>query len=658
MKTRLLLIALLIFAVARLSASTIIDSLKSLLTHQGGIELVQTINELSWHYKNIDVDSALLYARQGLRFGAAFNSQQAIALSLNSMGNAFEAKGLVDSALYYHNQCLIIKRSYSDTLGIANSLNNIGILYDEMGDYSRSLAHYFEALGYFEELGDLGSQAMIFGNIGIVYKKQKVYEDVLQYYKKALRIYKTLNHDFGTVVTTGNIGSVYINLGKYDSSILFSQQARAGYLDLDYVRYVPYINGNIAIALDSMGNYNEALTLYQKTIDGHIEHENSYELANTYLGLGLMMMKIGNYASALANANKGIPLARSSSAVEFLIELKKLQARALGGLQQYEQAFSAFSEFYVGKDSLYQKERVRQIFELEAKYETAKKEQQIELQQAEIAEQEAQNRQKVTVIITLILAVISLSVIILLVRSRARKKQALIRQEAELNLREAQIESTIQSQEQERSRYAKDLHDGFGQMISILNLNLKSLAEDKPDRHKVFDNSSKILDEMYTELKNICFNLMPQTLILSGLPAAISEFADRINRTDQLHVDVDIFGMEQRLGDLQEVSMYRIIQEWVNNILKYSDAKRIMIQLTRDEGELTLLIEDDGLGFDTKALENSSGNGWRNIHTRCKLVQGALVLDTQVGRKGNTLIIEAKSTVTKHSTAFNKVTAD
>ncbi|MFT5955498.1 MAG: tetratricopeptide (TPR) repeat protein, partial [Cyclobacteriaceae bacterium] len=166
MKTRLLLIALLIFAVARLSASTIIDSLKSLLTHQGGIELVQTINELSWHYKNIDVDSALLYARQGLRFGAAFNSQQAIALSLNSMGNAFEAKGLVDSALYYHNQCLIIKRSYSDTLGIANSLNNIGILYDEMGDYSRSLAHYFEALGYFEELGDLGSQAMTFGNIG------------------------------------------------------------------------------------------------------------------------------------------------------------------------------------------------------------------------------------------------------------------------------------------------------------------------------------------------------------------------------------------------------------------------------------------------------------------------------------------------------------
>ena len=134
-------------------------------------------------------------------------------------------------------------------------------------------------------------------------------------------------------------------------------------------------------------------------------------------------------------------------------------------------------------------------------------------------------------------------------------------------------------------------------MISILNLNLKSLEANNADRHEVFENSAEVLDEMYRELKGICFNLMPQTLIQHGLPSAIEEFATRINKSGQITVESDFFGMETRLSDVQEVSLYRIIQEWVNNILKYAKATRIMVQLTREDNNLTLLIEDDAPGF-------------------------------------------------------------
>ena len=241
--------------------------------------------------------------------------------------------------------------------------------------------------------------------------------------------------------------------------------------------------------------------------------------------------------------------------------------------------------------------------------------------------------------------------IILLIRSRARKKQALLQKEAQVKLKETQIEAAITSQEKERSRFAKDLHDGFGQMISILNLNLQSLEKKESNPHDVFDRSTKVLDEMYQELKSICFNLMPQTLIKKGLVAALQEFAVRINVTGQKQVITDFYGLEDRMTDLQEISLYRISQEWVNNVLKYSDAQKITIQITKDEEEITLLIEDDGSGFEPTLLKNGKGNGWRNMNSRTNLIHGTLELDTMAGRKGNALIVNCPARVLSQQAA-------
>jgi signal transduction histidine kinase len=229
----------------------------------------------------------------------------------------------------------------------------------------------------------------------------------------------------------------------------------------------------------------------------------------------------------------------------------------------------------------------------------------------------------------------------LLNRNRIKKKQKLVLQEERLNTQEATINATISSQEKERARYARDLHDGFGQMISILNMNLQNLVGDpKPkDRQKVFEESEKVINEMYDELRSICFDLMPQTLVKNGLSSALEEFATRINAVDQIYVETNFFGIEDRLEEIQEISLYRISQEWINNILKYSDASKITLQITRDEDEMNLIIEDDGMGFDKQLLLKSKGNGWRNIQTRTKLIGGEIELDTTSGKKGNTLIL-------------------
>ena len=101
---------------------------------------------------------------------------------------------------------------------------------------------------------------------------------------------------------------------------------------------------------------------------------------------------------------------------------------------------------------------------------------------------------------------------------------------------------------------------------------------------------------MYEELRNICFDLMPQTLVKQGLNAALKEFGERVNQNTPIRCEVMIFDEEARLPELTEVSLFRTVQEWVNNVLKYASATEIVIQVTREENELTLTMEDDGAG--------------------------------------------------------------
>jgi len=213
------------------------------------------------------------------------------------------------------------------------------------------------------------------------------------------------------------------------------------------------------------------------------------------------------------------------------------------------------------------------------------------------------------------------------------------------------MEAIVKGQEDERNRFARDLHDGFGQMISALNLNLKGLktlkSSNTEDRTKIFSTSSELLDQMHRELKNICFDLMPQTLIKHGLEAAINEFSSRINSSGEMTVEVNVFELDS-LSELQEISIYRIAQEWVNNVLKYSDAKHLTIQITRDEKELTLLIEDNGMGFDRNLLTSGKGNGWKNMNSRANLISGEIEFDTTLGMKGNTFILNARLDVVKN----------
>ena len=144
---------------------------------------------------------------------------------------------------------------------------------------------------------------------------------------------------------------------------------------------------------------------------------------------------------------------------------------------------------------------------------------------------------------------------------------------------------------------------------------------------------------MHAEIRGIAFNLMPQTLIQSGLVPALEEMAMRMNESGKVFMKVSGFDLPSRLEELQEISLYRVIQEWLNNILKYSEATSIDLQLVGYEDEISIVVEDNGNGVDPAVLSQGKGHGWRNIQTRLTLIRATWEIDSRPAVKGATFII-------------------
>ncbi|MEQ9165921.1 MAG: sensor histidine kinase [Fulvivirga sp.] len=619
-----------------------IDSIKNVLITQTQLDQVKSLNELAWYYRNFDIDSSFYFANKALHIGLKQQSQAAISQSYNSLANNHEAVGNLDSALFLFEKVLEIKTELNDTLGRAGAQNNIGLVYDEQSNYPESLDHYFKSLRLYESLNDQEfNTAMVLGNIGIVYKKQKDYDKSFEYYNRSLKLYTQAGSEFGKTVTMGNIGSLLIQLKRFEESISYSESALSGYRELGYSRYEPYMNANIGIAYDSLNQTLKARGYYNSALSGHYKHDNQFEITNVTLLLSKNYRRSGENQKALDLAKKALGNSELLDALDFKIKATFELAESYFALGNLKMGSLYLSRYDSLKDALYEEQRSKQIVEVEVKYETEKKEQKIALQTAELEAKDLAIQRNTIFTMALLLIILLIIVSIAFWRKREVSKQYAVTQEQKIRLREAQMTAVVESQEKERKRFAADLHDGMGQLIAALQMNILSLKTTKEVEKQdgLYENSKSLLKDIHTEIRNIAFNLMPQTLVKEGFISAIQELVLKINRAGQVKVHFNHLDVPQ-LNEVTQISLYRIVQEFVSNILKHGNANKIFIDITGHEKELVLTIEDDGNGFDKNRLENGEGNGWRNINTRLNLLNAHLEINSTPDQKGNSILID------------------
>jgi signal transduction histidine kinase/predicted ATPase len=207
--------------------------------------------------------------------------------------------------------------------------------------------------------------------------------------------------------------------------------------------------------------------------------------------------------------------------------------------------------------------------------------------------------------------------------------------------KDAHLKELVQMQEKERKRIASDLHDSLGSMLSSVKLRLNGLEEsfsrDFPDKTSRFDGSMNLLNDAIQEVRRIAHNMSPVSLSRFGLKAALQSFLEQIGTSQQMEVDLQILGFEERLPDYIEVGVYRICQELVQNVIKHAGASLMRIQLINHMHTLNLIVEDNGKGMNQDDI--SSGFGFNTIQSRINLFKGTFAVESQRG-KGTMVLID------------------
>lgn len=635
MKNLFILCLAAVLSTAAFGQNRDIDSLKALLPSASKEGRIKVLLELCWNYRYVNADTARKMGLEALGMARQAKLQQLEAEALNYVGVTHEAQGNYDEALTYELQALEMRKKIGDDAKTAKTINDIGIIYDEKGDYHKALENYFEARRIFERLQDSSRIAMVLTNIGIVLKEQKEYQKVVGYYRKALAIYQRLGNKFGTAACNANLGSVYFKMSRYDSSLYFSLTATHGFEEQNNRQFLAASLCNAGMAYDKLGLEKRSQEYLQKALRLNEEYDNKKELSFVLIYLASTNLKSGEISMGISNAARGLRIAEKIGAREQMMDAHKELASLKAAAGDFKGAYEEHAQYAIVKDSLFQQEKSRQIEELQTRYETEKKENEIKLltQENQIKDFRLFRNELITVSLAIVL--IALVGVGYLWRNRIKLKQQAELESTRAVLKDAQLRAVIGSQEDERRRFAADLHDGMGQMISALRLNLSHT----PVQQSKVEEAVNILNEMNVEIRKIAFNLMPQVLMNSGLMEALTEFTNRINRTGKIQVSVQAFDVDPKMPEQHKIALYRICQEWVNNIMKYSQATKISIQLVQHEDELVVTLEDNGRGFDVSRLVKGEGNGWKNINSRLVMIKGSIDIDSSEERDGTTVVV-------------------
>lgn len=510
------------------------------------------------------------------------------------------------------------------------------------GKAEEGLKNLFEGLDLLKKNPDKEFELKIRTNVTFALLELKQYQECINFSKQSLALITEPKFEYIAVYYYNNAAASYGALGYLDSARYMIERgmvASKATNDTQSIANAYFILGTIYA---EAGDFKKAIEQYEMAKPYREKVGNPHYIVSDLYSLSSLYYKSGDYAKGIKAGEEALALATQHNLLLKFENTYLSLAQNYEGFGNYKKASNFYQLWAIAKDSIYKNSSASAIAEMKTKYETEKKEQQLLVQDAKLSAQRTQLQRTYVVIVALAIIVGLVVIILLLVRSRYKRKQLVAAQQNEIAVREAYISATIDSQESERKRVAQDLHDGMGQLISALRMTLGKISPEVSQEQRVVivEQSEKIVNDMYREVRGVAFNLMPQTLIQHGLVPALQEMALRLNESGGVRIHITNFAMPNRLPEIQEISLYRIIQEWTNNILKYANAAKIEINLVADDNELSITIEDNGQGFDAQRLEKGSGNGWKNIQSRVGLLKGSVLIDTNLGRTGTTLILQ------------------
>ena len=640
-KKNLLLInlslAFLLLALSRIAPAQNLDSLENLLKSKNlpGTERLKLYDNLSWGYLSSDFDKSKKYALEGISLAGKLKDQNMTGTLYRNLGVAYYMVSKYDTALLHFDRALKLAEKTGNNLLKAQVYGARANLYNITGDYPKALDYYLKALPVFEKEGRKDRVRVILGNIGALNNAMQNFDEAEKYFRQSLKLSEELNDKAGITQAYDGLNRIYIHRKDYAKALDYAKKA----VDISH----------------ETGNKQEESIAIQGIAWVYYEHYKDYKKAETFALRGLKLaeeLEFPTNIAAMLNTLSNIYFHQA--------RYRDCEQTALKAIATDTTDINIFSNLaanvvragiHLGdiKNSLYYFDRYRQIFniqsnkefqqalmDMQVKYETEKKEK-------EILKLSAEKRERNIVIYSLLGLFIVVAGLGFSIYKNVHKNKIIVEQQllvkekqlAELE-KERQLiatKSVLKGEESERSRMARDLHDGLGGLLSGVKINLSSMKGKSiitSENAQAFDHAIKLLDTSISELRRVAHNLMPETLNHYGLKTALNDFIGEMNKNPSNELTFSFFGADIRFESQLELTVFRIAQELVNNAMKHSGAAKIDIQLIADIDRICIQVVDNGKGFDTNS-KSCDGKGLVSIRDRVTANNGRFEIESIPG---------------------------
>ncbi len=596
--------------------------------------------------ENAQPDSALYYFDLAKALSTTLNYDRGKASYSSHAITILNAKGKFREALGIAQDALRLYETMGNQRDLAVAYLNVGSEWHYLSDFQMATEYYLKSKKIAETIGDKRLQRITNNNLASIFINLKEYRKGKQYAEASLQIARELNNEYAISSSMFNIATAELYLKQYDDAL--KNYTAIEEMGLQTDDYILILDGQLGSAdvFSATKNTTKALKYYTKVISLSQEKEAPEYEMYAYMGLSDLYLNNEDYTNAKNNIEKGIALAKQ---LESQFEMKDLVLKAAELAEKtgkYKEALNYRKQYEVLNDSIVGEKSKSNINLLEAKFEADKKESLITQLEAEKQIQQLQLQQKSLWNYILLGATLAILLLSLLLYRNYIHKQRLQQQritdlEREKHLTAA--EAVLKGEEQERTRLAKDLHDGLGGMLSGIKYSFQTMKENlimTPENLQSFERSMDMLDSSIKEMRRVAHNMMPESLVKFGLDTALRDFCTEIGQSGALQINYQSIGLNQdNLEKTAAIAVYRIVQELIGNILKHASAKTALVQVAKNELHLTITVEDDGKGFDTTMLQTSKGIGWTNIQNRVDFLKGSLTIDSQP-EKGTSVHIE------------------
>lgn len=615
--------------------ATQIDSLEQASTTAKDTTKVKILSQLSASYLYSDPTKALSYGQKALALSKELHFDKGIAISMNVIGNYYFQTADYKQALNYQKSSLAIKIKLKDYVGMAKSYVNLANAFYGLSNYKEAIKDYYLCLKYSEQTQSVNLTTMAYTNLANVFYDLKNYQEAIKINLKAIEIREKLKDYSGLAFSYNNLGVIYRDINEYENAMHYLKKGLNAAQITGNKTMLSYSLSNIGDVYYREGKLDLALEAQQKSLAIQAQLGEKMGMTGSINTIASIYLNQGNLIDAEKYYAKTLSYGTELKNFKILIEANAGLAKVAEAKNDFKGALKFNKQEAIFKDSLLNEENSKQISELETKYETEKKQQQITLLSKENIIQKLSISKKNTTIYSIIALLLALAVFLALFYNRYKLKNETRLQSEIIKQQDLSTKAVLSAEENERRRIASDLHDGVGQLFSTVKMNLSGIENQinfKDESSKSnFHKTIALVDESCKEVRSISHQMAPNVLIKSGLVSAVRDFITKVDER-KLKINMEVQGLNERIDENVEMVLYRVIQETVNNVIKHAKANRLDIQIIKDLDGLSVMIEDNGVGFDAKNINKDDGLGLKNIISRITYLKGTVDFDSSLGK--------------------------